>query len=187
MLRSRSVYGFESYDMNAMNMRRAAILVIVLAALAVWIAAAATSGVRDVKPIAALAPAAIDASGAALAAEIARLHDRLRPTTTPTGGRDLFQFASARPQTSLPAAAAVQAPAPAPPPAPLLAFIGLAEDTAPSGVVRTAVISAPGQLFLVKEGDEVTSGGARYRVVRIAADSLKLAAADETILRLALK
>ena len=65
----------------------------------------------------------------------------------------------------------------------MLTLIGIAED----GATRTAIISAPDQLFLAKEGDEVIGAGTRYRVRKIAADSAELVAADETILRLALK
>jgi hypothetical protein len=177
--------------MNFMTAKRAGIFVIVLGALAAWIAAAATSGVRDVRPVGPFAPPAIDTSGAALAAEIARLHDHLRPTASPRLGRDLFQFA-ARPQlaptAALPAPAElVPPPAPAAPAAPALTLIGVAQDAVAAGTVRTAIISTQGQLFLVKEGEEVTSAGSRYRVTRISVDSADLTAGDETTLHLALK
>jgi hypothetical protein len=175
--------------MNIMTARRAAILVIVLGTLAAWIAAAATSGVRDIKPVAPFSPPAIDTSGAALEADIARLHDRLRPTASPRLGRDLFQFAAARPQITTPAATAEPQPTsiPALAPPPRLTLIGVAQDGAESGTVRTAIISTPGQLFLVKEGDEVTSAGVRYRVTKISDDAADLSAADQTPLHLALK
>src|SRR5215470_9003194 len=139
--------------MNFMTARRAAIFVTVLGALAAWIAAAATSGVR-VKPTAPFVPPAIDTSGAALAAEIARLHDHLRPTESPRLGRDLFQFAEARPRVA--PSAALPAPpelVPSPtlgaPVAPALTLIGVAQDTVGGVTVRTAIISTQGQLFLV--------------------------------------
>jgi hypothetical protein len=175
--------------MNLMTARRAAIFVIVLGALAAWIAAAATSGVRDAKPVAPFSPPAIDTSGAALEADIARLHDRLRPTASPHLGRDLFQFAAARPPVTTQSAptAPEPLPLPAPAPPPRLTLIGVAQDGAESAAVRTAIISTPGQLFLVKEGDEVTSAGARYRVTRISENAADLSAADQTMLHLALK
>jgi hypothetical protein len=178
--------------MNLMTVRRAAIFVIVLGALAAWIAAAATSGVREVRPVAAFAPPPIDRSGVALDAEIARLHDHLRPTASPRLGRDLFQFATPRPRVAPQDAAAIPpapipAAAPAPAPAPSLTLIGVAQDVAEGSAVRTAIISTPGQLFLVKEGEEVTAAGLRYRVTRLSADSVDLTAADETMLHLALK
>jgi len=176
--------------MNSMTVRRAAIFVIVLGALAAWMAAAATSGVRDVKPVTPFSPPAIDTSGTALEAEIARLHDRLRPTASPRLGRDLFQFAAARPRISTPppAPTAPEAlPTPAPVQPPRLTLIGVAQDGSEAGAARTAIISTAGQLFLVKEGEEVTSAGARYRVTRISDDGADLSAADQTLLHLALK
>jgi len=175
--------------MNIITARRAAIFVIVLGALAAWIAAAATSGVRDVKPVGPFSPPPIDTSGAALEADIARLHDRLRPTTSPRLGRDLFQFAAAKPRVTTQAAPTALEPLaiPAPAPAPRLTLIGVAQDGAEGAAVRTAIISTPGQLFLVKEGDEVTSAGARYRITKISEDAADLSAADQTVLHLALK
>ena len=123
------------------------------------------------------------ATVAALAAEIERLHDRLRPTAAPEGRRDLFQFAAARvvapshaPVTPPPAVAAAPMPA-----APAFKLIGIAED----GGVRTAILSAPGQLLMVRDGDEATS---LYTVRAVSADAVELVgAADGSVLRLALK
>ena len=50
-----------------------------------------------------------------------------------------------------------------------------------------AAATTSGQLFLVKEGEEVTVAGLRYHVSRISADSADLSASDETTLHLALK
>ncbi len=62
---------------------------------------------------------------------------------------------------------------------------GIAEDVTADGVVRTAIISAFGQLFLVKEGEPVTE---RYRVAKISSDVVELSDLTEgTILRFALK
>ena len=164
--------------------KRAAVFGVVLAALAAWLAAAATSGVRPAKPVATtLAP--IDLRGAALAAEIERLHDRLRPTATPDHGRNLFQFAQAivqaRPQ-SAPAVAAEITPAPiAAPVEPSFKLIGIAEDAG----VRTAILSSTSQLLMIKDGDIVS---AKYRVTAISADAIELSdIADGHVLRLALK
>jgi hypothetical protein len=176
--------------MNFMTVRRAAIFVIVLGALAAWIAAAATSGVREIKPVTPFTPSSIDARGVALEAEITRLHDHLRPTASPRLGRDLFQFAAARPPVAPQDAVAIPPPpipVPTVAPAPALTLIGVAQDAADGGAVRTAIISTPGQLFLVKEDEEVTAAGRRYRVTRISADSADLSAADDTMLHLTLK
>jgi len=175
-----------------MNLKRTATIVVVGGALAAWLANAVTSGMRDtaLHPVAPYAPASIDARGEALAAEIARLHDRLRPTIAPRDpSRNPFQFTAARqrpaPAPTKPALSEALPVAPAAPVAPPFKLIGVAEDATPAGPVRTAIVSAPGQLFLVKEGQNVTL---RYRVVKIAADVIELEdLGDHTTLRLALK
>jgi len=172
-----------------MNLKRTATIGVVGAAFAAWLASAATSN-RTIPPPLIIRPAAIDSRGAELADEIARLHERLRPTTTPSQpGRNLFTFRAAR----------AQAPAPvAPPPAaaiveapveraalPTLKLAGIAEDAGDDGPVRTAIISGDGQLFMVKEGDAVTL---RYRVAKISVDVVELTdLTDNSIRRLALR
>ncbi len=166
-----------------MNTKRTAFFVVVLAALAAWLAAAATSGVRPVRPVA-TAPATIDLRGEALAAEIERLHDHLRPTIAPERGRNLFQFSQPRERTAPVAAAAVAELTPAPVAAPIepaFKLIGLAEDAG----TRTAILTSASQLYMVKDGDLVAS---TYRVTAISADAIELAnVADGRVLRLALK
>jgi hypothetical protein len=127
--------------------------------------------------------------GAELATEIARLHDRLRPTATPAHpGRNLFQFTAPKHGTSHAASPALTEalPAPASPPPPvLLKLSGIAEDPGADGPLRTAIISGLGQLFLVKEGEML---GNRYRVAKISADVVELVEVDaNTTLRLAMK
>lgn len=163
-----------------MNTKRTAFFVVVLAALAAWLAAAATSGMHPVRS-AAPAPATIDLRGEALAAEIERLHDHLRPTIAPERGRNLFQFSQPRERVA-PVAAAELAPAPvAAPIEPSFKLIGVAEDAG----TRTAILSSASQLFMVKDGDLV---GATYRVSAISADAIELAnVTDGRVLRLALK
>jgi hypothetical protein len=83
-----------------------------------------------------------------------------------------------------PQPALTEAPAatPAPPP---FKLAGIAEDPGANGPVRTAILSGGGQVYLVKEGENVTS---RYRVTRIAADVVELTdVTDGTTRRLALK
>jgi hypothetical protein len=174
-----------------MNVKRTATIGVVGGALAAWLAAAATSGIRDQPPpAAAVRPQSIDLSGAALAAEIQRLHERLRPSAAPRQpGRNLFEFTPpkvAPAPLAFPARAAPSEAVVAVPAAPPLRLTGLAEDPAPDGtVVRTAIISAPGQLFLAKVGDPVT---AKYRVSRISADAVELIdLSDNSTVRLALK
>ena len=173
-----------------MNLKRTATIVVVGGALAVWLAAGATSPSRGTAPPASYSPAPLDLRGEALASEIARLHERLRPTATPRGNRNLFEFAAAKrrlasestrpPLTESAAVAAM----PAPPP-PMIKLVGIAEDEDPTGTVRTAILSGPGQLWLAKEGEQATP---RYRVVRIGLDVVELAdTSDGSTLRLTLR
>jgi hypothetical protein len=107
-----------------------------------------------------------------------QLHDwRPRPPGPARRSRDIFAFT--RP-VRRPAA-----PAPAAPPAAgllggadakqtalaLFRLIGVAEDAGPDGPSRTAIISGPGQLYLVKEGETVAS---TYRVGRMSPDAVEL-------------
>ena len=172
---------------NSMTLKRAATMVVVGGALAVWLAAAATSGNHGVASPALVQVPPIEARGAEFATEVARLHERLRPDAAPRLARNLFAFASPKPSPAPAAAAPALAEAPraqpiAPPP---LKFIGVAEDPGPQGPERTAIISGLGQLFLVKTGERVTS---RYRVAKIDADVVELVDEDNgATLRLALK
>ena len=176
VLRSRVHKGHE-----ALINKRTVLLVLALGALAAWFAAASTSGVPAVRPIVA-GPAAIDKRGAELAAEIERLHDRLRPTATPEHNRNLFQFAPrvTSPLATVPPVALAPPPVAAPVEPPFK-LIGIAED----GGTRTAILSSPAQLLMVKEGELVAS---KYRVTGISTDAVELTdPADGSVLRLALK
>jgi hypothetical protein len=173
-----------------MNLKRTATIVVGGAAIGAWLAGAATSNHRV--PATSLAPTpAIDLRGEALATEIARLQERLRPTSQPRQpGRNLFAFRARRPQPAQPMVAATAGVMPPPalplaPALPSLKLAGIAEDEGPEGPVRTAIISGEGQLYLVKEGDEVTP---RYRVGKIAADVVELIdVGDNSVRRLALR
>jgi len=173
-----------------MNVKRTMMIGAAGGAVAVWIAAAATSNTRPVAPIAPVKTnAAVEKSGAELAVEVKRLHERLRPSDTPIHSRDLFRYA-AKPsaEASAPSAAVPIAPSAAvPPPVAVqpLKLEGLAEDGSDQGVVRTAIISGFGDIFLVKEGENVTS---RYRVAKISPDAVELTdLTDDTPVRLALR
>jgi hypothetical protein len=178
-----------------MHVKRTATIVLGGGALAAWLAGAATSNRALQAPIIPK-PAAIDRRGAELATEIARLHERLRPSTTPrTPGRNLFTFRAA-PAPAMPAAAPRAAITEAPMAAPVnsmpaLKLAGISEDPGPGdpgnndAPIRQAIISGEGQLFIVKEGEAVT---ARYRVVRISSEVVELIdLGDNTTRRLALK
>ena len=58
------------------------------------------------------------------------------------------------------------------PSAPMLTLMGIAQETLPQGVRRTAIIGGDGDtLFMVTEGQAV---GDRYKVTRIGADAVEL-------------
>ena len=171
-----------------MNLKRTTVTFIG-AALAAWLAGAATSN-HIVRPPIVDVPQAIDLKGAALAKEIARLHERLRPTSTPRQpGRNLFTFRATQSRHEseprpIAALAPIEAPAPQPM-EPALKLSGIAADEGADGPVRTAIISGEGQLFMVKEGDTVT---ARYRVTKISEDVVELSDTESgTVRRLALR
>ncbi len=172
-----------------MNLKRTATIAIVGGALAAWLAGAATS-TRTPPPIVAPAPP-IDARGERLADEIARLHERLRPSAAPRQpGRNLFVFNAPAPAAPAVApatkAAITEAVAALVPAQPMLKLAGIAEDAEPGGaLLRSAIISAEGQLFIVKEGESVTE---RYRVTKITPDVVELMdLATNTPRRLALR
>jgi hypothetical protein len=166
-----------------MNVKRTATSVVVGAVLIAWLAGAATSK-RDIPPPIITPRQAIDARGVELTKEIARLHDRLRPTTPPAQPRrNLFTFrATAAPAThdarSAPSST-IEAPAPRTS-EPALKLAGIAEDDGADGPDRTAIISGEGQLFMVKEGDSVAG---RYRVARISSDAVELTDVNAGIVR----
>jgi hypothetical protein len=173
-----------------MNLKRIATFGIVGGALAAWLAAAATSGTRDTSTPLIVETPAIDTRGAELASEIRRLHARLHPDATPREpSRNLFAFSAAPQRTPRPAdanAVVSRDATPVAPAAPLMRLSGLAEDRDADGaIVRTAIISADGQLFLAKEGDAVTT---RYRIAKISSDVVELIdLLDNSIVRLVLK
>ena len=170
-----------------MNLKRTTTIVLGAAAIGAWLAGAATSTHRiPARPIE--RPVPIELRGAELANEIARLQERLRPTSSPRQpGRNLFAFRPAalpapQPVDMIPALADA---APATPALPSLKLAGIAEDIEADAPIRTAIISGEGQLYMVKEGEAVTP---RYRVTKISPDVVELVDLfDNTVRRLALR
>jgi len=171
-----------------MNVRRIVLLGVLGAATIAWFAAASTTGTRPMIDPVVRPTTVVELRGAELAAEIARLHERLRPTIAPQApARNLFVFSRRAP-------ARLELPPPAPvvsdplptAPAPLsVKLIGIAEDPGENGPVRTAIISGLGQLFLVKIGEHVTD---RYEVAKISSDAALLTdLRDNSTLTLVLK
>jgi hypothetical protein len=172
-----------------MNWQRTLFVGVGGGAIAVWLAAAATSSPTPDRARYAETSAPMEARGAELAAEVARLRERLRPTATPLQRRDLFNYRRGNPAASTSPesaahSAAVDLAATLVAVLPQFTLVGLAEDAGADGPVRTAIISGDGELFVVKEGDAVTS---RYRVAKISADVVELTHSGAgTPLRLAL-
>ena len=81
-------------------------------------------------------------------------------------------------------------PAPAPPPVavpidepPPVTLSGIAEDQKGQQMERTAILSSPSGVLLVREGDSVMG---EYRVTRIESEAVELVKSDGTTLRLTL-
>jgi hypothetical protein len=173
-----------------MNASRIVLIGVAAGALAAWWAAASTASRRPIASPVRRTTTAVEIRGAELAAEITRLRERLRPTTAPQApSRNLFEFSRSTPRRSEVAAAPARTTVTdTPPPAaarPALRLVGIAEDTGPDGVLRTAIISLAGQLFFAKPGDPVTD---RYQVARISGDAAELTDLhDRSTLTLVLK
>jgi hypothetical protein len=111
------------------------------------------------------------------AGAITPLHEwRPRNMARPARTRNVFAFGTAAaksptsPKRRVDSALLDLPPQVQPPPMPFK-LVGLAEDASPTGPKRTAVISGAGQLFVVTDGEMVTS---RYRVVAVSPDRVEL-------------
>ena len=130
-------------------------------------------------------------SGAALAAETARLRERLRPQVRAAQRRPAIcsrsRAAAAAPaptrsdRSSRAAGRTVVRRRPMPPP---FTLVGLAEDAAPGRHGQDGDPLEPAALQFVKEGDRVDGG---YRVAAISSDSVELLGDDGRPLLLRLK
>jgi hypothetical protein len=162
------------------SVKRTLFIVTGCAVCAAWFSAAMTPRWHPPAMSEVPSPAPVE-SGAVLAREIARLHERLRPDVAPRSRlRNVFAFQAARPAAAVVprAAPAVEAgPAPIPVAPFALTLVGLAEESAgssASGVVRTAIISGHGQLFLLKEGETLKDDAAVYTAGPIDATSVEV-------------
>lgn len=120
-----------------------------------------------------------------------RLQARLRAERAyAEPSRDPFRFAPRRERAAAVERAEAIAESPAPPvntapPAPAVSLSGIAEDLVDGRTVRTAVLSSPTGVLLVREGEEVLG---YYRVARIEAEAVELISlSDGTSSRLSLK
>ena len=105
------------------------------------------------------------------------LHVRLRNDNYQTPGRDLFHFQTrpARPAivSQSPRPVVEAAPPPPPPPLPPLSLSGVATDMVDGSPRRSAVLSAPANVLIVREGETVAG---LYKVLSIGEDSVELEA-----------
>jgi hypothetical protein len=109
-----------------------------------------------------------------------RLQARLRAEREYTQpARDPFRFAPRRPAAAVgdrePLATEATTPPPVDttPPAPKVSLSGVAEDAVDGRTLRTAVLSSPAGVLIVREGEEILG---YYRVGRIESDAVELVA-----------
>jgi hypothetical protein len=164
------------------NARVAAIVVGVML-VALWVSAAAGACAVRRTPASGSSAASAEGTSPALgAASALRQTGRLAPGASPglpAARRNLFRFRDESPTPPAPTppspAALFAAPASAPDPGgdapPAASLLGIAERRQGDVTVRTAVIAAAGDLWLVADGGVVAG---RYTVVRIAAESVEL-------------
>ncbi len=159
-----------------MNFTRPVAIGVGVGALVSWLAWAAAPAPRPYTPPRARARV-VEQSGAELAREVERLHDRLRPETAPSLQRNVFAFPDRADRAiETPTNSVIAAP-----PAPRaldLRLAGMAEDAGPGGPVRTAIISGASGVYLVKEGDVLLS---RYRVEHLSDDAADLREVDNGV------
>jgi hypothetical protein len=164
-------------------------------ALTAWLVAAGTPRPAQTPGSAPLpARAAAGAPDAELAIETARLRSAMAAMPERLEARrDLFRYAGQRRAgAAAPQEDADYVPAGAPEASeavaaastrPELKLLGIAEDVAPDGAaVRTAILSTPQQLHMVREGEQVAL---RFLVQRITSDGVELKdLADDTLVQL---
>jgi hypothetical protein len=163
-----------------MNASRAAVMVIGVNLVAVWVAAAA--GGRAAQPprqpdVRVTQDRAVTEAQSALVEATDRLRRHTGPSLeTAQVLRDPFSFAGARPPgpETDGAQLATSEPVPASAPvAPDIMLEGMAESRDGETVVRTAILSVSGELVFATVGSTV---GGRFTVVAVTAESVELEA-----------
>ncbi len=159
--------------------------------LAGWLAST-PSNTPDATAPAARPAAARDARSSNIEREAERLQTRARRDVEyAQPQRNPFRFGVARPDVNRGGDLPDPAPAPAPPPVavpivappPPVKLSGIAEDQKGQQMERTAILSSPAGVLLVREGDPVLG---EYRVGRIESEAVELVKSDGTSLRLTL-
>jgi hypothetical protein len=152
----------------------------------------ASGPVRHVETVATPRPAAAARGRTApdIQEQAMRLQSRVRqPVAYREPSRNPFRFSKGRawppavaeaPAAPLPPAAAT-ASEPVAPALPAITLSGIASDEVGGAIQRTAILSTPGGVLLVREGDAL---GAAYTVGKVLDASVELVAADGTVRRL---
>ena len=164
--------------------------------LAGWLASTPPANEPEGAPVVSRQPATPrDAAAAStIEHEADRLQVRVRREVDYTQPqRNPFRFGAARADVDrggdIPAPPSVAAPSEPPvvvpfvPPPPPVKLSGIAEDEKGGQMERTAILSSPSGVLLVREGDVVD---ADYRVGRIESEAVELIKADGSRLRLSL-
>jgi hypothetical protein len=171
-----------------MNWKSTATLGVISGTLVTLLATASPS-VDHQRARSAVAPSIDRRQSAALIAETARLRERLGPQIPPAASsRNPFAFGHAAGEAPVIRSGPTEPPAPPSsgtrPALPTFTLVGLAEDRTADAIVMTAILSSPGALQFVKQGDRVDGG---YRVAAITSDSVELVHDDGRPLLLRLK
>ncbi len=157
-----------------MKVKQAVAVALSVAAVAAWIGVARWFSARDDEFSRATGRTRVASSnGARLDVELERLAPlrSIRADAIRSSHRNPFRFNEVR---RPPAESDVDRPAiqsPLPPAGLGLKLAGIAESAGAEGPVRTAILSTPGELYLVKVGDRFAT---RYRVERIGADAVEI-------------
>lgn len=152
-----------------------------------WLASSSPSNLPATERPSARQAAAPIAAATDIQEQAERLRGRLHVERTYTvPRRNPFRFADRvvndRPGTDPDAAA--EPPADVRPAAPRVSLSGIAEDVTPSGTERTAILSSPAGVLMVREGEEFLGS---YRVLRVESEAVELSVlADGTVRRLSL-
>ncbi len=159
--------------------------------VATWLASHAPVGGPRQQAASVPSPAHTEAAAAEIQREADRLHSRLnRVASYKLPSRNPFEFSNRPTERALPRQPVVrvsEVPPPAVPqtPTPRMMLSGIGEDIVGDQVIRTAIISTPDNVHIVKIGDTI---GDAYKVMSIDADAVDLARLDGgATLRLALR
>lgn len=161
-----------------MNWQSTAIIGVISGTVVTLLATASPSLDRHRQAVAP-APSIDSQQGAALSAATDRLGKAPRPQAVPSvSTRNPFAFANpAAPPVARTEPAQSVAALPSPDTGRPLPFtlVGLAEDRSSGSLVVTAILSSPGSLHFVRQGDRVEGG---YRVAAITAEGAELIGDD---------